>query len=132
MHLPAAAIRTLTHAHGVNKSKGAGRNISASRVSHFPPQSRCNRLILFHSSCVYAAGPEHFPCNIHSPIFVLVYCVRVYTVSNEQIRFHFPSETHQQVKIQFKNNKRRKQQTGMFCRPCVVTEFTKIPFLQLQ
>lgn len=108
MHLPTAALHRLTHAVSVNKSKGRGRNISASRLSHFPPQPTSNRLILFHSFVFMLLDllnvfPHTF-CNMHNSIFVLT--VYIY---NQLIRFHFPSETHQQVKIQFKNNNWGKQ-----------------------
>lgn len=104
MHLPAAAIHRLTRAQSVNKSKGTGRNISASRVLHFPPQSRFNHLILclfFLCLCCWTQTFLCTFCNMHNSIFVLTVCVYM---CNKQIRFHFPSETHQQVKILFKNN----------------------------
>lgn len=102
MHLPAAALHRLTHAASVEKRKGRGRNISASRASHFPPQL-FNCLILFHSFVFMLLDPNIFPspsaiCAIQ---YLYLLCVYIY---NKLIRFHFPLETHQQVKIQFKNN----------------------------
>lgn len=123
MHLSAAAIHKLTHAQSVSSSKGRGRNISASKVSHFPPQPTFNRLILFYSFVfcedhVCAAGPRHFPstfCNMHNSIYL--YIIR-------RLDFIFPQRHTNKLKFSLKTITEEKRKQRRPCRSGSITRFT--------